>query len=234
MIEDLKKITQEDYIPDMITTLNDNFDRVKEAIADLEELTNNGDAELKSLKVNIDGDVNAVSYQGRGKMVNNGSLEITGDLKAAKGIFSDAVNLNSLNVSSSSTFEGEATFNQKAVLVKASLAGAVIAKARQIDSLESANIIGAVNGSYNITVASDFIILVKTESTNLDIANAFNFINPVPSQIIYIVNTNSSANITIKLSSNSSTQLAAQSSLMLLWNELQAGTGIGEWVVISK
>ena len=194
------KITEEDFIPDMINTVNDNFDVLLEAITDLNNIINDGDAELKSLKVEANSNTTqAVNVTGK--------VTIDGDIETSKTLKG-----KNLNITEASTFNGNTTFKEINTFEKETsfekinsnglfnIKGDITTNVREISESNDTDTVAVVNNTYNINIENDYVIILNEQNSDLNTQANYALINPKAKQTIkFVVATMSSDFITLKL-----------------------------------
>ncbi len=234
---EIRKITGDDYIPDMIETINHNFDAAKEAIDDLNEIINDGEAELKNVKVNQGGETTEVSYQGTGRMINNGNVETNATVKGR--------NLEVSHISSfggNSTFNGASVFNENATFNGANTSFAsriniqkeITIPTRTISSIDDIGVVGAIAGFYNCSIENDYCIILNQAGSDIDSSVGFRLTNGKPNQVIqFVVNTASGDGINVELGEGNVFNVKMKESVTLVWNQISEVENTGEWVIIA-
>lgn len=232
-----RKITGEDYIPDMIETLNQNFQSAKEAIDDINEVVNEGDIQVNSITSNPNGEITDVSYEGVGRIVNQGDIEST-----------ETVRGKNLNITQSSTFSGNLTTNGNSTFQNATFQGSqaemntlvrfmksMSIPTRTISNVVDTNTIGAVSDTYTVSIEGDqFVILNQGGGSDLIQGARWRLTNGVPNQVIKFVALSIPVPIFIELNGSQDLEISASlDSVTLLWNQLNEATNEGEWVIID-
>jgi hypothetical protein len=234
-----RKITDDDYIPDFIKTINRNFESLVEAINDLNEIINDGDAELKTLTIGQGvTDTEEVTYNGYGKLLNQGTIETASKLKSngtleVKGVssfngtstFSDEVNVND-----DANFTGDVVVMDSLFDIRKSIKypKRIITTASETDNLGNAE-----NGYYPINVEGDLIIILNELDTTF-VSKRFNLINAQNQQVVKFVSkkyNSSTDKAYIKLIDDNTFELSEKSSVTLTWNQPENSTG--EWIVLD-
>jgi hypothetical protein len=239
MAANIRKIESSDYILDMVDTINDNFESVNDAISDIEEIVNNGDATLNTLNVNANGEITDVSYQGVGKIINNGNIESSAKVKG-----------NTLEVTNSSTFNGAMTANEQATFANdvnfndndvnmnsyLNIQKELSIPTRSISSVADTGQVGVVtNNTYNISVEGDFFIQINEAGSDLIQEATYNLTNAKANQVVKIMlNTLASSFILVKLSNSQSLKLQnPKEAVVLVWIQTDATSNTGQWEIME-
>ena len=232
-----RKITGEDYIPDMIETLNQNFEAAKEAIDDINEVVNEGDIQVSSITNNPNGELADVSYEGVGRMVNQGDVEST-----------ETVRGKNLSITQASTFGGNLTANGNSTFQDTVFQGtqvemntllrvmkAMSMPTRTISNVVDTNTVGAVSDTYTVSIDGDnFVILNQGGGSDLIQGARWRLTNGAPNQVIKFTALSIPVPIFIELNGSQDFEISSsRESVTLLWNQLNEATNEGEWVIID-
>lgn len=231
-----RKITGDDYIPDMIETINNNTEALIEAINDINEFVNDGDGGFNTLTVNENGEATDVSYSGTGKIENNGDIEAVGH--TLKG--------EELEVSGTSTFSGTAVFNSPVDIndnlnIEAdeveldaffNIRKSITQPIRTFNIINDIGQVGAVSNNYNINVADDMHLIFNGAGTDFNLTFPFNLTNARNNQIIYFTvrSLPVGAQARVRLNDDQLMLLNERDSVKLSWRDLPGDTG--EWIIL--
>ena len=234
---EIKKITGDDYIPDMLQTVNTNFENIASEIEDIAESVNGGDSILNTVTVNPNGETTDTSYTGKGKMINDGDIESTSKVKSKTievtdgGTVAGDIEFESASFSGNTEHNGDThSFNGTLNIQKD-----VRIPSRIIASVADTGTIGAINGSYQINIEGDYVISIDRNANNdLDVAAKFKFINGKPNQVIHIlIKEDRGVPVLIDINGINSFSITKNCSVAFLWNQLNEINNTGEWVVIQ-
>lgn len=232
-----RKITGEDYIPDMIETLNQNFEAAKEAIDDINEVVNEGDIQVSSITNNHNGELADVSYEGVGRMVNQGDIESTETVRGKNLSITQASTFGgNLTASGNSTFQ-DTVFQGTQVEMNTLLRvmKAMSMPTRTISNVVDTNTVGAVSETYTVSIDGDnFVILNQGGGSDLIQGARWRLTNGAPNQVIKFTALSIPVPIFIELNGSQDFEISSsRESVTLLWNQLNEATNEGEWVIID-
>lgn len=229
-----RQITGDDYIPDMIETINDNTQALVEAINDLNDIINDGDAELSSVKINVNGEpTDEGVFQSVGKMSNNGDFTLDGKLTTEE-----------VEVNGTSTFNGATTFTEEVTFdddinfggeqtiidSPATFLKRIKLPIRRIEQDELTG--NQQSGAWQIEVDNDFYILFDESNVTISPNQTFRFISASNNQVIKFTafNLTQSTQVSLRLTAADDIQLNEGDSVTLAW---MVDSQESKWIVID-
>ena len=206
---EIRKITEDDFIPDMIGTLNSNFSVLEEAINDLDEIINDGECTFKSVQVNDGGTKTDQAVSAVGKITASGDIETVETLKSKVLTVS-----NNMAVGGASTFGGNATFAKESAFNAGistngvfNIKGDKTVNIRRIQSANDTDTISTTGSTYDINVTQNYYIIIDELSTGFNTNPNFKLTTAKANQSILVKINAMATNITIQLSPTKKLQI---------------------------